>query len=121
MNKTIVVQVRVSPTVPPSMLTDADKAEVPAWVDVRIDNDVPATQWADVALDVFHASFAVQVLDDFDFSVYAGDSLLDPQADHDSYSLERKGTVADVSPLMVAEEYESRENRSSSQPGPSVH
>ena len=122
MERKNLVSVRVTPAVPPKMLTETDRAEVPTWADIRIDHGVDRSLWADVALDVVHDNIAVEVLDDFDFSVFAGDEQLTPALDHDGYSLADKGAIVAVSDITVAH-YSEQENSERSAPsdGPQLH
>jgi len=63
---------------------DADIAEEYA---VGIDDDVPESDVAGVALDVFHDNIAVDCLDDFEFTVKdsKGVEILEPE-DYEGYS-----------------------------------
>lgn len=67
-NKT--VNVRVVCLVDESELDEEDQ-ELPEEVEVVVEDTVPTDQIAKAALDAFHESFAVEVLDDFEFQVWS--------------------------------------------------
>lgn len=72
------------------------------WDDQALDNEyhvyvseeVPEHQVADAALDIFHSSIAVNILDDFEFQVLKEGVVLETSEDHQVYSLEDKGYIA---------------------------
>jgi hypothetical protein len=53
---------------------DEEDAEVPGFFKVTVknpdDSDIPEAQWAGAAMDVFHNTVAISVLDEFVFDVY---------------------------------------------------
>ena len=67
--------------------------DLPQQVIVHINNSVPNDRLADTALDIFHASFAIKVLDDFDIRVLLDGIDLEPSADHENGSLEHRGSI----------------------------
>lgn len=72
-----------------------DLGVVGIW-SVEVDAGIDPAARAEAALDVFHESVAVDVLDDFEFDVVDPESarVLARDFDHESYSLSGSGAVA---------------------------
>ena len=87
-----IVKVLIERVVPEDQLHWLDK-DLPSEVDIEINNSIPEDQLADAALDIFHGSVAVKVLDHFSFLVMKDGEHLVPQEDHDGGSLEDEGSV----------------------------
>lgn len=73
-------------------MDDEDLSVVGTWF-VELDDDVPAENIGDVALDVFHSQIAVNDLECFSFEVYK-DGVLMPLADEwEWYSGKDRGYI----------------------------
>lgn len=72
---------------------EEDDQEVPGAYMVLIDGDVPAEDWADTALDVFHHAVAIGNLEDFNIIVVdpATQHELSQRDDYEAYSGKDKG------------------------------
>ena len=86
------VFVKAIPQVEFSALKPDDRG-IPGWHSVFVDSSVEMAHIADAALDVFHSTEAIDVLDNFDFEVWFGGELLEANNDHESYSLSEMGSM----------------------------
>jgi len=70
-------------------LTDAEDREnnIPGIYAVDVDISLPSHQAASAALDGFHSTVSIGMLDDFSFFVMCGDLKLVEDPDHEGYSL----------------------------------
>lgn len=96
MSHCTIVSVLAKPLVAIENLHADDVESVPGRVDIKIDASVDRNLWADVALDVFHSSIPVKVLDDFEFSVVLDGRELEPVDNHETYSMDGRGVIVEV-------------------------
>lgn len=69
---------------------DVDDRTVAGTYDVYLSGDTPADKLEAAALDAFHTSVAVAVLDDFEFSVRdTNDKIIEDAVESDSYTLDQ--------------------------------
>lgn len=61
--------------------------------EVSLNEEVVDEQIADVALDVFHDSVPIKVLDDFEFTVLFNGEVKEPAPEHESYSYKHLGCM----------------------------
>lgn len=89
-----IVTVKVIPLIPDSRLHPDDRG-LPAEIDVELNSQANPTEAADVALDVFHGSVAVKVLDNFSFDVFLDGEQIHGGDSHEGYSLEEGGRIVE--------------------------
>lgn len=90
------VEVRVISLLDDESEHDEKDLDLPESVEVKVDGDVKPEWIGNAALDAFHDSFAVEVLDDFRFEVWMnGEEMTEDTSDTapESYSLKDKAKV----------------------------
>lgn len=83
---TKIVKVLVEQQVSDNELHDDDLSlGLPSEVEILVKDEVPENHLANCALDVFHDSFPIKVLDDFELSVEYQGNLIEQDLNIDSY------------------------------------
>lgn len=73
--------------------SEDDDANVAGFYMVDVADDVPAEHIGSAALDIFHSDVAVDVLDDFVFTVHQMDGKLVEISDSEGYEFTDRGSV----------------------------
>ena len=90
-----VVTINIEPLVPIDKL-DPEDAELSKAYMVSLDDSVTQEQIADAALDVFHDNIAINELENFELTVLFNGETLEPDPEHDSYSLSGSGKIVNA-------------------------
>lgn len=74
--------------------SDSEDDEVPGIYAVSVSSGVPVACLASAALDIFHGHVAVDVLDDFNFTVYSADGApVEDSVTLDGYEFIDRGSI----------------------------
>lgn len=87
------VEVLIEVALTAATASDAEDAHVAGTYLIRLDTRLPRKKWASAALDVFHESVAIGVLDDYEFTVRERETnaALEQDPLHEDYSLSARG------------------------------
>lgn len=88
------VKVIIERNVPADEIHECD-LDLPLEVEIEIKDSVDTVNFASCALDVFHANFAVKVLENFNFIVKFNDEIIHESDDQDreNYDFEKDGEI----------------------------